>query len=1435
MGRTITDEQIKLSIVINGNPAQKQLLDLEKATRRLNEENKALYLEKKRLEAAGQKESEEYKKLTATIKANTATINSNKATMKELQNQIGITGLTMAQLRSKATQLKLTLANLIPGSADYKRYEAELKEVSARISELNGKASVAKFSLSSMADTFNRYAALGATIIAGLTGVVLSIQKIIDISGKLSDAQADVMKTTGMTKNEVDDLTKSFGLLQTRTSRINLLKIAEQGGRIGIVKDEIGAFVEVMNKANVALGDSFTGGVEEVSEKLGKIKFLFEETKNLSVDQAYNSIGSAINELGANGSASEANIADFTQRIGALSDVLKPTIAETFALGAAFEESGIESEVSARAYSIFLKQASTETGKFAKIMGTSQKEVEKMINDNPLEFFLKFSENLSKNAKSGVEMSKALDILGLNADGVNKIVGAAGNNVGRFRELVDLSNKSFNEGSSLINEYNIKNNNLAATLEKLQKKIVGWVTPEGFVNWLERSVNWFAKFVGATEDADGKVTAWKNTLVFTTKIIAVVTAALVTHNAWQKLVVLWTNRNTQATILYNIATKARAVADSIAIVATQAFAAAQMLLSGNIKGATQAIRVMNSVIKTTPWGFALSALAAIVVAYQLFREEADKASVVQKTLNDIHLEATKNIAKEKNELDLLSKIAKDETLSKEKRQKAIEKLNEIIPDYIGNLSLENIKTAEGIDILKRYTDELYKNARAKAAQAKFDDLAKQRLEVESQSSKDISSTGKSIAKFFGQGTGPDFKNRKEVEQYVLKNFADNIEARTDKATGTTLVNSEKFKYLVDSYMKSSGLNKKEEELQAIDAQMKALEKELLTNKSEELSNTKKDDNKDNGSGLDLSDGKDKKEKKYDDSYLKEEEKLRKEVLDLIQKTEEERIAILGEGYAKELSLEVARHQAKLQNYQESSEDIKKLQEQLEKDLIDAQKVGDTKKVTSIKNMQSLLLEKQEELNKQIEYQEQMHILKVGTIQEKAGKDSIDRLKEKYDQEALVRETAFLNELASHEYSEEIKKKLKEKFEKEELAHQEDYLNQQIEKYKEILSGANVDGIQFNLLTEEQKDKLAEDLEKVLAALAKIKDAQKGGNNDSSQEIDLGITGETDVLGFTQDQWDKFFLNIENGTIGVQTMQMAVGALKNLWQEFNNYQTAAENAQLKNYEKSQDSRKRKLKQQLDAGYINQRQYKEGVEAIDQDLDRKKAELEYKQAKRQRLMAIANVIQSTAQAIIGIWAQFPKFDFGATAGIMSGVVGALGALQLATILKTPLPARGYEEGLYPEFVKREQDGKIFRSEGTSKMRTGLYNRPRILVGEGPGDMPEMVIDKRAFSQISPDTKAALFRELRGIKGFENGYYDNVKNRFEIPSGNNSNETNTSDSEILKMALTVINNNTAAINKFLETPFVAYVSSRDLKSMKEIEEGIKRYQDLKNKNKV
>jgi tubulin-specific chaperone A len=157
MAKTISDEKMKLSIIIDGNVAQKELLDLEKSTREYSKANKELLAQKKLLIKEGKQETAEYKAITAEIKSNTAAMNANKDRMKVLQDQIGLTGLTMKQLGDKAKLLRMQLLNAIPGGEAHKQYTAELAQVSGRINELRGNANTAGSSIGSLADKFNRY------------------------------------------------------------------------------------------------------------------------------------------------------------------------------------------------------------------------------------------------------------------------------------------------------------------------------------------------------------------------------------------------------------------------------------------------------------------------------------------------------------------------------------------------------------------------------------------------------------------------------------------------------------------------------------------------------------------------------------------------------------------------------------------------------------------------------------------------------------------------------------------------------------------------------------------------------------------------------------------------------------------------------------------------------------------------------------------------------------------------------------------------------------------------------------------------------------------------------------------------------------------------------------------------------------------------------
>ena len=137
-------------------------------------------------------------------------------------------------------------------------------------------------------------------------------------------------------------------------------------------------------------------------------------------------------------------------------------------------------------------------------------------------------------------------------------------------------------------------------------------------------------------------------------------------------------------------------------------------------------------------------------------------------------------------------------------------------------------------------------------------------------------------------------------------------------------------------------------------------------------------------------------------------------------------------------------------------------------------------------------------------------------------------------------------------------------------------------------------------------------------------------------------------------------------------------------------SAKEAKQVQEFEQKQTEEARILKQKLDSRLISQKQYDAAIAASEAELEKKKAEIAVKQAKRDRAMALANIAWNTAQAIMAIWKRFPE---PITAGVLTAAVTALGALQAATVLSTPMPVKGYQDGLYN--VTREQDGKPFKA--------------------------------------------------------------------------------------------------------------------------------------------
>ena len=1313
MGKPIRDEDVRFNLIINGNEAQKELHNLETQTRKLTQRNKELAAEKTRLEAAGKKETAAYKAketaaykaITAEMRQNNAAIKGNKASMQQLQKQIGITGLTMGQLRQRASQLRLQLNNMVPGSAQYIKLQADLKAVNTRISELSLKARAAQGGLSSLAQGFNKYALMAGSFIAAGTGLVLSMQKMIDFNGKLSDAQADVMKTTGMTKDEVDSLTKSFGMFKTRTARMELLELSAEAGRLGItgvknVKD----FVEVANQMKVALGDILSD--EEIRE-VGKMVNIYKvgEATGKDFKNSMLALGSALNEVGATGANTETFLVDYLKRQAGVAAQAKLSAADNIGYAATFDEIGQSVEISATAMNKIWMDMFKNTDTFAKIAGMSVKDFTELLNTDANEAMIRMLEGLNGNNEGlSIMVEKLADIEVGGARGAQALSAIAGQ-TDLLRKRQVTANQALTEATSLTKEYELKNNNLAATLEKVKKQLLGAFASPAVIGGLSSIVNWFARLIGAVEDVDkafAKETKQKYESAKANQKLVVESQKLL--NEYEDL----TKDGIEPT------EEAKQRLDEITLQLKDRLGESVIEIdkeTGAFKLNTQAVRDQIAIKR-----IASDEEAATLMSRKLGAEQQIKDT--EQTLPQLkrELEARKRLSAQASEA--LRNSEKFQNASEKGRLGMMARIPEVIAER---------------DALLAYS----------AAQG---EIVKQQKRINEIANKlnDLNFSEQDFKTIMGVGEGPKEGDTQTIDgmSFIFKN---------GKWEPVTIA----------------------------------------------------------GGGGGGGGGGDSKTKKEREENLKKEQEA---LLKLQREGENARLALIQNTFAREMAINDANHVRKVTDLQTKANELIKAFDE-------ATIAGDT-------DLASTLLDQYTAINNQIEAEEGLHQQRRNEIIKNGIEADIAIRQEQFKREEQERLIAHNNELAELGNNEEAKKALEDQFNKDTLERQKAAaisLKQEIEK---TLDTSKFEGFSLDLITEEQKQQIIDRLQELGLSIAEINKllAQMQGKAPSDNGLEaLGLGGETDILGFTPEQWDTMFTNFSNMENLLANAVMGVMAMQQAYAMFSDFQNKKDADRLKALEKNFNRKEERQKQLLDRGLITQKQYDDSIKAMDAELEKKKEEIAKKQAKREKVMALASIATNTAMAIMSIWAQVPKFDFGISAGILTAFVGALGLAQAAMVLTT----KGYEKGFYNNStipVRREQDGKAFNASFGGQSRSGVVDKPTVfLAGEGGKNFPEMIIDGRTLKQFDPGLKDSLYRELSRVRGFENGHYSDSSTQ----GGSQINE------EMMTMVASAINRNTAVLEK-LDRDGVTALMDKDMRNIYRLRKEFKRLETFENKSK-
>jgi hypothetical protein len=122
--------------------------------------------------------------------------------------------------------------------------------------EVRGGAQQTGQALGQMANNINKYFLMVSSVVAGFVGLVTGIKKAYMAYADFDDKVADVMKTTGLAKDQVVALNTELEKINTRSSQEELLNLARIAGKLGInASKDVLEFVNAADKINVALSE----------------------------------------------------------------------------------------------------------------------------------------------------------------------------------------------------------------------------------------------------------------------------------------------------------------------------------------------------------------------------------------------------------------------------------------------------------------------------------------------------------------------------------------------------------------------------------------------------------------------------------------------------------------------------------------------------------------------------------------------------------------------------------------------------------------------------------------------------------------------------------------------------------------------------------------------------------------------------------------------------------------------------------------------------------------------------------------------------------------------------------------------------------------------------------------------------------------------------
>jgi hypothetical protein len=720
--RVLRDEDLRLNIILDGKQVPKEnkrlmgeLGKLERQGTKLEQTYRKLANEQRRLTAEQKKSYDPARALQITqldlqMDALTISIKDNAKAQKDMRNQIGLTGMTLNQLQTHLKLLRIEQSNMRGDQETWDNLQKEIDKTNWQIKKLTTNSTWLGMVWEDVAHKANKYGAAIAAIGMVVYSVTNFIKQFTGDIKELEDTMAGVRRTTDLTREQILELKNAFDAMDTRTATKDLLDIAKTAGRLGLEKEKILGFVDAFDKINVALGEDLVGNdgnIEDVAKSVGKLVANFQMDKDIPFNEAMLRAGSLLNELDKSSQASASGILEFTTRLSGVAGITSMTIDQVSGIAATLDSMGVSAEMGASAVQRLLLNMAKNAGTYSKILGMSTKDYADLVNKDLNQAFIMLIKKSTEGAQGMMDFQKVLSGLGINEVRATQAFGklriALQEVNGEEAMLIKqqrIAKDAVASSNSVMGEFNIMNQNAAAEMDKVDKRLIA----------LRQSVGLelMPTVVSLSKAYADFLYLLKDLFVWVQNHIRQIGGLVIAYSGFKvaSIAAMISTRGF-ATILYGLMKTLPHFIKSFSLV---------QLLMIRLRYGTVAFNkawaVFTAGIRANPLGLIITAIGVLAGLFVMFGKKVyDSNNVLKdfyKSLKKINEEKDNSMLEQQAKLNGLFEELKRNYADIEKRKGLIKQINEEYGGYIGKIDAEKVALTELNAIQEQATKGLMK-------------------------------------------------------------------------------------------------------------------------------------------------------------------------------------------------------------------------------------------------------------------------------------------------------------------------------------------------------------------------------------------------------------------------------------------------------------------------------------------------------------------------------------------------------------------------------------------------------------------------------------------------------------------------------------------------------------------------------------------------------